>query len=136
MRDVLPRIHAAGAELVIVGNGTPQHAAWFIEDFAIRSPVVTDPSRCVYEAVGARHGLRSVLHPRVLWHGLRAALGRRLLWAWLRAPFAKGDTSQQGGVLVILPDGRVPWRYISRTAGDHPRPDDVAAALEQAVGQV
>lgn len=134
MREILPRIHAAGAELVIVGNGTPQHAAWFIEDYAITSPVLTDPAKRVYDAVGARRGLRSVLHPRMLWRGLHVALRRpRLFLSWLRAPFVRGDGWQEGGVLVIMPDGRVPWRYISLTAGDHPHPAEVALALERAL---
>ena len=43
MRDYVPRIHGAVAELVIVGNGTPEQPRWFVEDFHIDTPVFTDP---------------------------------------------------------------------------------------------
>jgi hypothetical protein len=32
-------------------------------------------------------------------------------------------------VLVVRPDGSIPYRYISDSAGDHPDPQDILAAL-------
>ena len=72
MRDYVPRIHGAGAELVIVGNGTPEQARWFVEDFHIETPVFTDPSLAIHRAVGARRGVRLSKLPHLLLNAVRA----------------------------------------------------------------
>ncbi len=125
MRAQVPRIHAAGAELVIVGNGTPDHARGFIEDYAIETPVLTDPSRAVYAALDTRRGTMS---PRVLLHALRA----------IRKGFFQhrvlGDGAQTGGVFIVLPGGEIAYRYVSAVPGDHPPPLAIVEALERATG--
>ena len=124
----LDRIRARGAELVVVGNGSPQHAQWFREDLAVPIPVFTDPELRSYRALGARSGLLSVLHPgtfRSSWRALRAGLRQRRLM---------GKSLQQGAVVVVLPDGSMPYRYVSRFSGDHPDPDEVLKALPAARG--
>lgn len=123
---MLPAIHDLHAELVIVGNGTPQQAAWFVEEFHIDSPVFTNPDRTVYQAVGAKHGLRTTYHPRVF----------RNAWRTFRRGYRQtkrmGAPTQQGGVFIILPDGSMPYRYRSDIAGDHPNPNDILHALRLA----
>jgi hypothetical protein len=54
LRDFVPRIHAASAELVILGNGTPEQAKWFVEDYKVETPVFTDPKLASHAIVGAR----------------------------------------------------------------------------------
>ena len=129
MRDFIPRIHAAGGELVILGNGTPEHARWFIEDYSFDTPVVTDPALRSHKVVGARRGLRAVLDPRTFAAVFRAR--RR----GLRQEKTKGSGTQLGGVFVITPRGDMPFRYLSRFAGDHPDPEAAVRALEQAAGR-
>ena len=129
MREATPEIHDVGAELVIVGNGTPQMAEGFVDEYDVATPVFTDPSRALYDAVGAkRAGLRAMFTPR-LWRNLRRA--RR---AGFRQHEVLGDGRQIGGVFVVLSSGDVPYRYLSGVAGDHPPTAEVLDALRRAIG--
>ena len=125
MRDYLPRIHAAGAELVIIGNGTAEQAGWFVDEYAITTPLYTDPSLSVHRAVGARRG----------GGGLRMI--RNVLRALRKGHFQTrviGDPQQHGGVFVVTPQGEFAYSYVSEVAGDHPDPEDVVQALERIAG--
>jgi hypothetical protein len=44
----------------------------------------------------------------------------------------KGSAMQVGGVFVITPDGEMPYKYLSRYAGDHPDPEGAVRELEAA----
>lgn len=109
---------------MILGNGTPQQAQWFREDYDIGVPVVVDPERRAYAAVEAKRP--AVLSPGTIAAGLRA------FRKGFRQTRTMGDARQLGGVFVITSAGEMPYRYLSRYAGDHPRPADVVAALEKA----
>jgi peroxiredoxin len=125
LRDYVGRIRDAGAELVVVGNGNPQQAAWFQEDTGIETPLYTDPSLKVYDAVEAKRGLLTSLNPATIVASLRA---RR---AGFKQSKTMGAAFQQGGVFVITPGGEMPYRYVSKSAGDHPDPTEPLSALEQ-----
>ena len=51
LQAIVGDIQALGAELVIVGSGSPQMAGFFAEDYSITTPVLTDPERSVYQAL-------------------------------------------------------------------------------------
>ena len=51
LRETVTEVHSLGAELVIVGSGSPQMAGFFAEDYSITTPVLTDPERSVYQAL-------------------------------------------------------------------------------------
>lgn len=123
MRGALPEIRARGAELVIVGNGRPDQAADFREAEHVENPLLVDPELRAYAAAGLRRDLGSSVNVRVLGNALRA------LRAGKRQGTVQGDPWQQGGVFVIRPDDRVDFAYVSESAGDHPDPVDVLAAL-------
>ena len=123
MRPTIPQLRAAGAELVLVGNGTVEHLRWFLEDQAPDFPVYTDPTLAVYRRAGMRRDAGAMLHPGSVRATLRA---RR---AGFTQPGVKGDPWQQGGVLVIRPDGSIAFRHVSRHLGDHPAPEPILAAL-------
>lgn len=125
LRDYVPRIHEAGAELVVVGNGSPEHARWFIEDTGVDVPLYTDPTLKVYEAADARSGLLTSLNPGAIIAAVRTML------AGFRQSKTMGHGFQQGGVLVITSDGDVPYHYVSRHAGDHPDPEEIITALQR-----
>lgn len=128
MREITPQIHEAGAELVIVGNGSTQFAQGFVEDYEITTPVFTDPSRELYDALGARRaGILDLFKPRLWRNTLRA---RR---QGFRQHEVLGDARQLGGVFIVLTDGAVAYRYLSGVAGDHPDPQEVLAALCEVV---
>jgi len=117
-------IRDLGAELIMVGNGAPHFARAFLEDFGIATPLYVDPSLASYRALGMRRSLvRTLFSGKVLLYAARA------LRAGFRQGLTRGDHIQLGGVVVVRPDGTVPFRYLSETAGDHPKLADILAAL-------
>ena len=121
----LDTVRSRGAELVVVGQGNSRWARAFRERLALQNPVYVDPEREIYRALGMKRGLGSQLTLGALrnyWRALRSGYFPRGLL---------GDTLQQGGVLVLLPGGRIAYRYLSREAGDHPPVADVLAALRK-----
>ena len=123
MRDVLPKIRALGAELVVVGSGQPNFARAFREDLNLDCPILLDPELRAYAAAGLRRDMRSTFNLKALGHGFRALRGG------FRQEGIQGDPWQQGGVLVINPAGTVLFQHVSEAAGDHPDPARVVAAL-------
>jgi hypothetical protein len=126
--EALAEIRERGAELVIVGNGRPEHAADFRERQRIECPVLVDPELRAYKAAGLKRGVLNTIGPRTLRHGLRALRSGQFQGA------TQGDPWQQGGVFVIEPGNKVRFAYVSEEAGDHPDPADVVAALGDARG--
>lgn len=126
MRREAKRIHAAGAELVIVGNGSAHFAQAFREDLKLTTPLYTDPSLNSYAALGMKRGLGGAA-------GSLAALrnAARALAAGHRQGPVQGDAWQLGGVLVVDTEGGVLYRHLSDAAGDHPPVADVLRALER-----
>jgi hypothetical protein len=124
LRDDIPRIRAAGAELVVIGNGSPEQARWFVEDTGIESPVFTEPDLVLFRELGLRRGLAAVLDPRIFaraWRALRRGF---------RQNGVKGDPTQLGGVFVIRRGGSILYEYRSRFAGDYPAGKDFLERLE------
>jgi len=118
-------VHAAGAELHVIGNGAPMFMDGFRETTGYPGALYTDPSLAVYKAAGLKRGVMTVLSPRA---GL-AALGT--LRAGFRQGRTQGDATQQGGVLAIAPSGDVLYAHVSQFAGDNARPEDVVAAIRR-----
>ncbi len=125
MRDQIDEIRARGAELVIVGNGAPNFAAAFREDFELDCPLLVDPELRAYRAAGLRRGRVELLSPRLPLNALRA------LRSGSRQTSVQGDPWQLGGVFVIRPGGDLTYRYVSREAGDHPPVDEILASLDE-----
>jgi alkyl-hydroperoxide reductase/thiol specific antioxidant family protein len=116
-------IHAAGAEVHVIGNGTPSFIAGFREETGWKGPVYTDPSLAVYKAAELERGVGKTLDPRSLGGALRAfAHGQR-------QGRTQGDAWQQGGTLVVATDGRVRFHHISGRPDDVSAPDQILAAL-------
>lgn len=125
MRDALPEIRRRGAELIIVGNGQPQHATDFRDTEHVESPLYVDPELRAYAAAGLKRGLRSSLSPGVILRGLRAFREGK------RQGATMGDPWQQGGVFIIRPGNRLEFSYISEEAGDHPSVEAIISALDK-----
>jgi len=116
-------IHAAGAELVVIGNGTPNFVAGFRDTTGYRGLLYTDPSLEAYRRAGMKRSVTSVVNPMSALRAFRA-LGRGHMQG-----LTKGDSWQQGGTVVITHDGRIAYTYHSGSAGDHAAVDDILAAL-------
>jgi hypothetical protein len=125
----IERIHAAGAELVVIGNGTPNFIAGFRELTGYAGPLYTDPSLESYKAAELKRGWKYILNPRA------AANAVRTLAHGHTQGRTQGDAAQQGGVLVILPGGHVAYHHVSSAAGDNAPAAAVVEALERAVSK-
>ena len=123
------RFEREGVRLAVIGQGEPENARAFRTEYAIDLRLLVDPDRGSYKAAGAKLAVFSeLLGPRLMWRGLKRARA---------AGVAQGKTighpAQVGGVLVVAPDGSIPWAHMSRDAGDIPANDEVLAAARAAV---
>ena len=44
-----------------------------------------------------------------------------------------GDAAQLGGAIVVAPDGKIAWSHMSNDAGDNASPEEILAAVRDAV---
>lgn len=123
LRREVDTIHGRGAELVVVGNGNRHFATAFAADAGLTTPLYVDTKRASYRALGMSRSFLALLSPRIAAHAIRA------LRSGARQGLVRGDGPQLGGVLVVLPGGRIAYRYLSREAGDHPPVSEVLEAL-------
>lgn len=121
----LDELHAAGAELHVIGNGAPMFMDGFRETTGYTGPLYTDPSLEVYKAAGLKRGVTTVLSPRAALAGLRALKGG------FRQGRTQGDATQQGGVLAISPSGDVLYAHVSEFAGDNAAPERIIQAIRR-----
>ena len=118
------QLHREGIEnLVVVGNGAPMFIEGFRETTGFTGPIYTDPSLEVYNAAQLKRGLGTMLK----LGAVAATVGS--LRRGFRQAKTQGDATQQGGVLVIAPDGRILYHHISAYPGDNASPDTVRNAL-------
>ena len=120
----------AGVEIVAIGNGTVEQAAAFVREHGLNGlRLVVDPERRVYEAAGTRVGtLSQLVGPRVMLGGARRAAGR----GGARQGRVIGHAAQLGGVLIVAPDGSMPYAYAAENASDIAPRDEVLAAARRA----
>jgi peroxiredoxin len=116
---------AAGAELVLIGQATPRHAAHFRRRQGIDLPVLADEHRESYKAIGAKvGGVTDLLGPKVMAKGMLTTL---------RTGAVQGRTvghpAQLGAAAVITRGGEVVWSHIAEDASDNASPEEILAAL-------
>ena len=87
--------------------------------------IFSDPRREAYEAAGLKHGIFKTLNPTSMRRGMKARS------EGFRQRKTMGDPFQQGGVLVVAPNGQVIYSYASNEAGDHPPIADVLGSLRK-----
>ena len=119
----------AGVGLAVIGQGTPAHAQDFIKANKVDGlTILVDPARESYEAAGAKIAtMGELVGPRVMLKGTATALRTGLLQT-----STKGHAAQLGGVLIVAPDGSVPYAHLADDAGDNPPNDEVLTAARRA----
>ncbi len=117
------RFVAAGAQIVIIGNGGPEAARAFAEERKLPFRLLTDPSLRTYDAAGAKRTLTGGLNPSV---ALRAV---ETYQRGHRQGASQGSLFQNGAGFLVLPGGAIPWCLVSKEAGDHFDPAAPLAAL-------
>jgi hypothetical protein len=119
------RFQAAGAQVTLVGMGTPRHAAWFRAKYAPALPVLADDKRVSYRAMGLKVGSASdLVGPRSVLSGVRHGLRSGVVQG---RPV--GNPAQLGGALVVAPGGEVRLEQRAQHAGDSADVDALLAAV-------
>jgi len=122
------QFEAAGADLVLIGQLTPRHAAHFRRRQEIDLTVLADEERVSYKAAGAKIAtVGELIGPKVVARG--AATTARTGQVQGRTI---GHAAQLGGAMVIRPDGEVAWSHMSEDASDNASPDEILTAVRKA----
>lgn len=115
-KALAPRLTDCGSvALVLVGNGTPDHAKDFIEEMGWESDMFTDPRRTTYAALGMRKGLAVTFTAPALAKVIKS-LREGNSQTFSRLP---SDAFQQGGAVLVDRDGNVSFFHADAFAGDH-----------------
>lgn len=124
------KFRAAGVDLLVIGQGTPEQADHFRRSQGVEGlELLVDKRRESYMAAGTKMAtFNELLGPRVVLKGIRRAATSRV-----HQGRTVGHPAQLGGVLLVMPDGSIPYAHLAADAGDNPPNDEVLAAIERAV---
>ncbi len=119
------RFEAAGANLVLIGQLTPRHAAHFRRRQNIELAILADNERATYKAVGAKVGsLGDLLGPKVVAKGLLTSARTRKLQGR-----TIGHPAQLGGAIVVAAGGEIAWSHMANDASDNASPEEILQAI-------
>jgi hypothetical protein len=124
------KFSAAGVRLAIIGQGTPEHARHFQESQNVDLPMYTSRDRAAYRAAGTKIAtLTELLGPKSVLKGIGRSARDRVHQGGI-----VGHPAQLGGVLIVMPDGSIPYVHLSQDASDNPPNDEVLEAAREAMG--
>ena len=112
-------------ELVFIGNGTHEQAKFFQEGYKISANIYIDTALQIYKLLGAKNSLFSNIAPQVWFAGLRA------IFNGFKQSKTQGAYTQQGGVALLMQDGKVAFLNLSKYAGDHIEPKILLQKLKK-----
>jgi hypothetical protein len=105
-----------GCEVVAVCFEPPTVVALFLAQSPMPFPVLSDPTRATYQALGlARTSWRSILRPAVIGRYLRL-----MLRGWRPRSSGKADLLQLGGDFVFDGQRRLAYAHCSAEPTDRP----------------
>jgi len=122
LRDMKSDLDELGLDVVVIGNGMPEHAKEFQATEDIPFELFVDPDRKVYAEAGMRRGVNLGT--------FRAAL--RALRSGHRQTGLRGDAMQNGGILIFGRTGGLRYRFVSRFSGDLAPAEDLLEAARAA----
>lgn len=117
------RFQAAGADVVVIGNGSPSFIAGFRKETGFDGKLYTDPSLETYRLAGMKRSFLRTISPMGLFYAVRAMSRGQ------KQTRTKGDRDQQGGVIVVRPDGKMLFAHQDRSPGDLATNERILAAL-------
>ncbi len=126
----LNELQSLGVRTVFISNGAPHFIDTFIERFLLADKpvdIVTDPSLSSFRAAGMLRSLWATFGPRALWDGIRATADGHI------NHLGEGDNLQQGGVVLVDPEGRISWYYRNLSVGGHPPSVEIVDAVMRLV---
>lgn len=115
------RIQAAGLEIAVVMQATPEATAFFAQQYAPGLISLADPERKAYQAYGLERGdlFQTFLNPKV-W----AAISRSRKKGYrVEPPPAGQDAMQMSGLFIIGTDGKIKLPFYYDNIADHPTLD-------------
>lgn len=123
----LKKLHfeQAGAQVILVGMGTPEESATFKMKFDVPFPLISDPKRQLYQAFGLKRvTAMGLFSPSVAVKGVLAMSKGHTVGIPI------GDVRQLPGVFIINTDGQIVYSYFASDPSDHPDPDTILKALK------
>lgn len=112
------------SNLIFIGNGAAQYIAGFKRDLGLEEATIyTDPTRAVFRFAGLKRNLLNFASI----DSAKNALSLYRQGHRQKQLGAQGDHLQLGGVLVITPDNRIAFHFVSKSLGDHPDSEELAA---------
>ena len=122
------KFEEAGVRLALIGQGRPEDARNFSDQLKLDLPIYVSRDRAAYHAAGAKVGtLGELLGPRSVLKGIRRSASDRVVQGR-----TVGHAAQLGGVLIVKPDGSIPYAHLAEDASDNPPNDEVLAAARAA----
>ena len=120
---------AAGARLVTIGQGTPQHAQHFVDEYDLDGmQVLVDPKRKTYKTAGAKIATVDELwHPKVVARATKISATERLVQGR-----TDGHPAQLGGTLVVAPGGEIAYAHMADDASDNAPVEEILTAARAA----
>lgn len=114
-----------GAQVVLVGLGTPEETADFKEQFQVPFPMVSDSEKRLFRDFD----LKQMSPSSMLSVGL-AIKGFMTMAKGHHMGVPKGDVLQLPGVFIIDTAGRIRYSHYARDPSDHPDPDSLLNVLQ------
>ena len=115
-----------GAKIFFIGNGAPFLIKAFKEDLGIQDATVyTDPTLESFKACGFKKGFLAAIGPKAIVNAVQALAEGHVQGGMYQKD--QGDLWQLGGILVVKPEGKVGYHFISIAAGDYSPQKDLEA---------
>jgi peroxiredoxin len=116
------KLEQNGAKIYFVGVGSATYIRKFKEDLGIsEATMFSDPSLLSFRLAGFKRGFLASHSPRSVANQVKLA---REGHSFGKLEKGTGDLWQLGGTLVVAPDDRVTYQYISQAQGDFPPESD------------
>ena len=115
----------AGAQVVLVGMGTPSESEEFASKFNIPFPIVADPQKKLYRKFELKQmSTLGFFSPSVALKGVAAIVGGHGIG------MPQGGVRQFPGVFIINTAGQIVFSHFSGNPADHPGAKTILAALQ------
>ncbi len=125
MRRRAEAFRELGAQVVLVGLGTPKETAAFKDRFDIPFPMIADPEKALYKAFHLKQAsATALLSPGMAVKGVSAML------RGYGIGLPTGDVRQLPGVFIIDAEGIIRYSYFAEGPADHPDPDVLLEAIQ------
>jgi len=130
LRQYKDQFDAAGARVLLVGMGTVDQTAAFIQQLAVPFAMASDPQRRVYKAFALKRlSPLGFLSPTLAVKGLAAMSKGHALG------LPQGDIRQLAGVFIIDRQGVIIFHHEGRDPSDHPEASALVEFLKGTPGE-